>query len=187
MVISTAPGTVIGVVGAYFDALKSGYSPSQARGGHGELLGVVLVAGGGVGGAGKGAEVEDAPKEGPAVGYVGDEDGRAGFANIPKRPDGAEGLREGVVFVEGSTEDLWRSIGGMERNGRWKVLTTKTPRPKRQQRTAFLIFFSLACGRNVRTWKTHFRGGSCDVIRRGRGIHNIMRSEEMLKQALVMR
>jgi hypothetical protein len=45
----------------------------------------------------------------------------------------------------------------------------------------------LVCGRNVRTWKTHFRGGSCNMRRRGRGIHNIMISEEILKHALVMR
>jgi hypothetical protein len=33
----------------------------------------------------------------------------------------------------------------------------------------------------------HFRGGRRDVIRRGKGIAIIMRSEEMLKTALVMR
>lgn len=75
----------------------------------------VLITSGGVRRAGKGAEVEDAPEERPTVGYVGDHDGGAGFPDIPKRPDGAKWLGEGVVFVEGSTEDLWRSVGGIQR------------------------------------------------------------------------
>jgi hypothetical protein len=115
VVISTAPGPAIGVIGGDLHAMKSGYTPARARGGYGELPGVVLVASGGVGGARKGAEVEDAPKEGPAVGYVGDEDGGAGFTDVPKCPNGAERLREGVVFIEGGAEYLWRSVDG------WKV------------------------------------------------------------------
>jgi hypothetical protein len=39
----------------------------------------------------------------------------------------------------------------------------------------------------MKTGETNFKGGSFDLIRRGRGIHNIMRSEEILKTALVIR
>jgi len=46
---------------------------------------------------------------------------------------------------------------------------TKTPRPKTQQRIAFLM------------------GGNLENIRSGRGIHSIMMSEDMLKTALTMR
>jgi hypothetical protein len=166
--------------------MKSGYTPARARGGYGELPGVVLVASGGVGGARKGAEVEDAPKEGPAVGYVGDEDGGAGFTDVPKCPNGAERLREGVVFIEGGAEYLWRSVDG------WKVecgVGGTYDEDSKAEETAQDCFpiFQLVWGWSMRTWKMHFRGGSFDVIRRGRGIHNIMRSEEMLKHALVMR
>jgi hypothetical protein len=62
---------------------------------------VVVVARRGVGGAGEGTQVENAPEQWPAIGDVGDEDGGAGFANVPKGPYGAEGFGEGVVFVEG--------------------------------------------------------------------------------------
>lgn len=51
----------------------------------------------------------------------------------------------------------------------------------------YFPIFPLVCNIHVKKWKTHFRRGSFDVSRRGRGIHNIMRSEEMLKHALVMR
>lgn len=96
----------MGVVGGDLDTLKTRYMRAQARGGHGEASGVVLVARDRIRRAGKGAEVKDAPEEGPAIGYIGDEDSSAGFADIPKRPDGAEGLGEGVILVEGSAEDL---------------------------------------------------------------------------------
>jgi hypothetical protein len=45
-------------------------------------------------------EVENASKEGPAHGHVCDEYGGAGFANVPEFPVWAEGVCEGVVFVE---------------------------------------------------------------------------------------
>lgn len=94
--------------------------------------------GGTVGGAGEGTQVEDAAEEGPTVGDVGDEDGGAGFADVPECPDWGEGLREGVEFVEGGAEDLGLLVG--EEEGRvwgWE-LTTKIPMPKRPHRTAFL-------------------------------------------------
>lgn len=78
-----------------------------------------MVAGGGIGGAGEGAQVEDAPEERPAVGDVGDEDGSAGFADIPEGPDGAKGFCEGVVFVEGRAEDLRELEVGF--GVRWEV------------------------------------------------------------------
>jgi hypothetical protein len=58
-----------------------------------------LITGCGIGGAVEGTKIKDASEEGPAVGDIGNKDGCAGFADIPERPDGAEGFREGVVFV----------------------------------------------------------------------------------------
>lgn len=70
----------------------------------------------------------------------------------------------------------------------WEVGSTynECSEAEKTAKDCFPIFL-LACGRYVRAWKTHFKGGSFDVIKRGRGIHNIMRSEEMLKHAFVMR
>jgi len=70
----------------------------------------------------------------------------------------------------------------------WEVGGTYNEYSKAEETAedCFPIFLS-ACGKIVRTWKTNFKGGSFDVIRRGRGIHNIIRSEEMLKHAFVMR
>lgn len=58
-----------------------------------------MIAGCGIGGAVEGAEIEDASEEGPAVGDIGNKDGGTGFSDIPECPDGAEGFREGVVFI----------------------------------------------------------------------------------------
>lgn len=96
--IPTTPCAPVLIVGGDLDALQTGHN-AEAGCGHGEVARVVVVAGRGVRGAGEGAEVEDAPEEGPAVGGVGDKDGCAGFADIPERPDWAEGLREGVIFI----------------------------------------------------------------------------------------
>lgn len=96
--IATAPGAAVGIVGGDLDALEAGHG-AEAGGGHGEAARVVVVARGRVGGAREGAQVEDAPEEGPAIWNVGDEDGGARFADVPEGPYGAEGFSEGVVFV----------------------------------------------------------------------------------------
>jgi hypothetical protein len=70
----------------------------------------------------------------------------------------------------------------------FEVVSAYDEDPKTEETAEdYFPIFPLVCGRHVRAWKTHFRRGSFDVSRRGRGIQSIMISEEMLKHALVMR
>lgn len=52
-------------------------------------------------------EVEDALEEGVCEGEVCAEHGGVGFAEVPFCPFCAEGVGEGVVFVEGCGDDLY--------------------------------------------------------------------------------
>ena len=125
-------------------------------------------------GALEGAQAEDARDHGPAVGDVGDHDGGGRFAGVPVEVDeGAVAGSEVVVAVQDCGEDDEDAEGEHAAEDGFSV--------ERGARVSGCAF----------SWEvddgTNLLKGRRALIRRGRGMRSIIRSEEMLKTEAVMR
>lgn len=113
------------------------------------------------------SEPEYALDERVGEGQVGAEDGGVGFAQVPDGPFAAEGEPEGIVLVEDGSDDLiWVRDN---RDDELILLTVKVPIKNIPHKTALFFF------------------GSFTLKRRGIGMEMIIKSEEILRTAFVIK